>query len=107
MRTPRLNRDGHQWIYDWIVKETGRVFHWDEEGRELPGTVKSHGQISKHLGRQAQRLEKVAQEEEQAGHASTAFDLYYRASAKFAAAQHPVLETNDEKKYLLRTISPP
>ena len=58
MRTPRLNRDGHQWIYDWIVKETGRVFHWDEEGRELPGTVKSHGQISKHLGRQAQRLEK-------------------------------------------------
>ena len=51
MRTPRLNRDGHQWIYDWIVKETGRVFHWDEEGRELPGTVKSHGQISKHLGR--------------------------------------------------------
>ena len=76
MRTPRLNRDGHQWIYDWIVKETGRVFHWDEEGRELPGTVKSHGQISKHLGRQAQRLEKVAQEEEQAGHTSTAFDLY-------------------------------
>ena len=64
MRTPRLNRDGHQWIYDWIVKETGRVFHWDEEGRELPGTVKSHGQISKHLGRQGQRLEKVAQEEE-------------------------------------------
>ena len=100
MRTPRLNRDGHQWIYDWIVKETGRVFHWDEEGRELPGTVKSHGQISKHLGRQAQRLEKVAQEEEQAGHASTAFDLYFRASAKFAAAQHPVLETNDEKRYL-------
>jgi len=100
MRTPRLNRDGHQWIYDWIVKETGRVFHWDEEGRELPGTVKSHGQISKHLGRQGQRLEKVAQEEEAAGHKSTAFDLYYMASAKFAAAQHPVLETNDEKRYL-------
>ena len=60
MRTPRLNRDGHQWIYDWIVKETGRVFHWDEEGRELPASVKSHGQISKHLGKQAQRLEKVA-----------------------------------------------
>ena len=100
MRTPRLNRDGHQWIYDWIVKETGRVFHWDEEGRELPSTVKSHGQISKHLGRQAQRLEKVAQEEEQAGHKSTSFDLYFRASDKFAAAQHPVLETNDEKRYL-------
>ena len=30
----------------------------------------------------------------------TAFELYYRASAQFAAAQHPVLETNDEKRYL-------
>ncbi|MFQ3361389.1 MAG: hypothetical protein ACI9JG_000914, partial [Alphaproteobacteria bacterium] len=34
MRTPRLQRDGQQWIYDWIVKETGRVFHWDEDSRE-------------------------------------------------------------------------
>ena len=30
----------------------------------------------------------------------TAFELYYRASTQFAAAQHPVLETNDEKRYL-------
>ena len=35
-----------------------------------------------------------------AGHRMTAFELYYKASAQFAAAQHPVLETNDEKRYL-------
>lgn len=100
MRTPKLNRDGQQWIFDYIVQETGRVFHWDEPDRQVPASVKSHAQISKHLGRMGQRFERVAAEEEAAGHYSTAFELYYRASSTFAAAQHPVLETNDEKHYL-------
>ena len=100
MRTPRLERDRQQWIYDYIVQETGRVFHWDEEGRELPKSVQSHGQISKHLGRIAQRIERIAAEEEAAGHPETALDLYYRASATYAGAQHPVLQPNDEKRYL-------
>ena len=100
MRTPRLERDRQQWIFDYVVKETGRVFHWDEATRQLPESVKSHAQISKHLGRIGQRLERIACEEEAAGHTATAFELYYRASSTFAAAQHPVLETNDEKRYL-------
>ena len=100
MRTPKLNRDGQQWIFDYIVQETGRVFHWDEPDRQVPASVKSHAQISKHLGRMGQRFERVAAEEEAAGHYSTALELYYRASSTFAAAQHPVLETNDEKRYL-------
>ena len=100
MRTPRLDRDRQQWIYDYVVQQSGRVFHWDEPGRQLPASVRSHAQISKHLGRMAQRLERVAQEEEAAGHGATAFELYHRASATFAQAQHPVLETNDEKRYL-------
>ena len=100
MRTPRLDRDRQQWIFDYLVQETGKVFHWDEEGRPLPKSVKSHAQISKHLGRIGQRLERVAAEEEAAGHSATAFELYYRASSTFALAQHPVLETNDEKRYL-------
>lgn len=100
MRTPRLDRDRQQWMFDYLVKETGRVFHWDGDQRVLPQSVKSHAQISKHVGRIAQRMERVAAEAEAAGHKETAFELYYRASAQFAAAQHPVLETNDEKRYL-------
>ena len=100
MRTPRLDRDRQQWIFDYLVQETGKVFHWDEDGRQVPASVKSHAQISKHLGRMGQRFERVAAEEEAAGHSATAFELYYRASSTFAAAQHPVLETNDEKRYL-------
>jgi len=100
MRTPRLDRDRQQWIFDYVVQQTGRVFHWDEGNRQLPASVKSHAQISKHLGRMAQRLERVAGEEEAAGHLATACELYHRASSTFALAQHPVLETNDEKRYL-------
>ena len=100
MRTPRLDRDRQQWIFDYLVQETGKVFHWDEDGRQVPASVKSHAQISKHLGRMGQRFERVAAEEEAAGHSATAFELNYRASSTFAAAQHPVLETNDEKRYL-------
>ena len=58
MRTPRLERDRQQWVYDYVVKETGRVFHWDEESSQLPKSVKSHAQISKHLGRMGPRLER-------------------------------------------------
>jgi pimeloyl-ACP methyl ester carboxylesterase len=100
MRTPRLDRDRQQWIFDYLVKETGRVFHWDGDERQFPKSVKSHAQISKHLGRIGQRMERVAEEEEAAGHKVTAFELYYRAALQFSRAQHPVLETNDEKRYL-------
>ena len=100
MRTPRLDRDRQQWMFDYLVKSTGRVFHWDGDERQMPASVKSHAQISKHLGRIGQRMERIAQEEEAAGHNNTAFELYYRASLQFSRAQHPVLETNDEKRYL-------
>ena len=62
MREPRLERDRQQWIFDYIVQETGKVFHWDEDGRTLPRSVKSHAQISKHLGKLAQRLERFRQD---------------------------------------------
>ena len=78
MRTPKLDRDGQQWIFDYSVQETGRVFHWDEPDRQVPVSVKSHAQISKHLGRMGQRFERVAAEEEAAGHYSTAFELLSR-----------------------------
>ena len=79
MRTPRLDRDRQQWMFDYLVKTTGKVFHWDRDGRNLPASIKSHAQIAKHVGRNALRMERVAQEEEAAGHNVTAAELYYRA----------------------------
>ncbi|HXJ83689.1 MAG TPA: alpha/beta hydrolase [Candidatus Methylomirabilis sp.] len=102
MPANRLRRDQQQWIFDWFVKETGRVFHWEEDGRgDLPRSVKRHAMISKHVGRQAQRLERIAREEMVMGHRETALDFYFGAASTYAAAQHPIMRDDSaEKAYL-------
>jgi hypothetical protein len=30
---PHLKRDEQQWFFDWMVKETGKVFHFQGDGR--------------------------------------------------------------------------
>ena len=98
---PHLKRDEQKWFFDWMVKETGRVFHFQPDGRgRLPRTVRSHDMISKHMGLVARRSERLAQAEAEAGHRETAMELYYQAALEFLDAQHVVFETNDEKRYL-------
>ncbi|MCC7106799.1 MAG: alpha/beta hydrolase [Chloroflexi bacterium] len=96
-----LRRDSQKWVFDWVIKETGNPLHFQADGRgRLPRSVKNHDMISKHLGLQARRLERIAQAEAAAGHRETAMETYYRAALEYLDAQHPVLETNDEKRYL-------
>jgi dienelactone hydrolase len=98
---PHLRRDDLQWMLDWMIKETGRVQHFQPDGRgSLPRSVRSHAMISKHLGLNARRLERLAAAEAEAGHSETALDFYYRATLAFMAAQHPIFENNPEKQYL-------
>jgi pimeloyl-ACP methyl ester carboxylesterase len=98
---PRLLRDNQKWVFDWVVKETGRVFHFQSDGRgRLPRSVRSHDMISKHMGLSARRLERLAQAEAEAGHRETAMEIYYQAALQYLDAQHVVFETNDEKRYL-------
>jgi pimeloyl-ACP methyl ester carboxylesterase len=96
-----LRRDGQQWIFDWMIQETGKVMHFQGEGHGgLPRSVRRHAMISKQLGRSAQRMERLADEERAAGHRETALARYYDAAFTYANAQHVVFETNDEKRYL-------
>ena len=98
---PHLKRDAQQWFFDWMVKETGRVFHFQPDGRgRLPRTVKSHSMIAKHMGLAARRMERLAQAEAEAGHRETAMELYFQAALDYLDAQHVVFETNDEKRFL-------
>lgn len=98
---PHLKRDEQKWFFDWMVKETGRVFHFQPDGRgRLPRTVRSHDMISKHMGLAARRSERLAQAEADAGHRETAMELYYQAALEYLDAQHVVFETNEEKRYL-------
>ncbi len=98
---PHLRRDDQQWVFDYIIKETGKTFHFQPDGRgRLPRTVRSHDMIAKHVGMAARRSERLAQAEADAGHRETAMELYYQAALQYADAQHVVFETNDEKRYL-------
>jgi pimeloyl-ACP methyl ester carboxylesterase len=97
----RLHRDKQQWALDKAIKDTGRVFHFQYPGRgRLPESVRMHKMISKHVGKIAQRLERLANEEAAAGHDATALDLYFEASIKYADAQHTIFVNNDEKRLL-------
>jgi pimeloyl-ACP methyl ester carboxylesterase len=98
---PHLQRDNQQWFFDWMVKETGKPFHFQPDGRgRLPRTVRSHDMIAKHMGMAARKTERLAQAEVEAGHKETAMELYYTAALEYADAQHVVFETGDEKKFL-------
>jgi len=88
-------------MLDYLIRETGKVFHFQGEGRgRLPKSVRSHDMISKHLGLQARKLEALAKAEAAAGHPETALDFYFQATVLYAGAQHIILESNDEKRYL-------
>ena len=98
---PHLQRDNQQWFFDWMVKETGKTFHFQPDGRgRLPRTVRSHDMIAKHVGMAAKKSERLAQAEMEAGHKETAMELYYQAALQYVDAQHVVFETGDEKKFL-------
>ena len=98
---PHLFRDNQKWVFDWVIKETGNVFHFQSDGRgRLPRSVRNHDMISKHMGLAARRLEKMAQTEAEAGHRETAMELYFQTALLWLDAQHVVFELNDEKKYL-------
>ena len=93
---PHLARDNQQWFFDWMVKETGKTFHFQPDGRgRLPKSVRSHDMIAKHVGMAAKKSERLAQAEMEAGHKETALELYYSAALQYADAQHVVFETND------------
>jgi pimeloyl-ACP methyl ester carboxylesterase len=98
---PHLDRDNQQWIFDYLVKETGLVYHWwSEGGGSGSGGIRSHAMISKQTGRQAQRVEAVAEAELAAGHRRTALGLYLTAAKQYMRAQHPIFELNAEKRFL-------
>ena len=98
---PPLRRDNQQCLLDYMIKTTGKVQHFQTDGRgDLPKGVRSHAMISKHLGRRAAGYERLAANEESLGHHETAMDFYFLAANSYAAAQHTVLALNDEKRFL-------
>jgi dipeptidyl aminopeptidase/acylaminoacyl peptidase len=97
----RLRRDQQQWALDKAIRDTGRVFHYQYPGRgKFPESVRMHAMISKHVGKAAQRLERLAGEDAAADHDVTALGLYFDAAIRYSDAQHTIFVNNDEKRAL-------
>ena len=97
---PHLARDSQQWIFDYVVQQSGLTYHWWSEERSLPVEVRSHAMISKHLGTRALAREAEAATQAAAGDRPGALAAYFRACRDFLKAQHPVFELNPEKLFL-------
>lgn len=88
-----------QWVWDLAIQQTGRIQHFFES-RQLPQSVKTFAMVSKHLGKSAARLERLAEAEAAAGHRLTALEYYVDAAGTYSKAQHNVFRIDTEKQYL-------
>jgi pimeloyl-ACP methyl ester carboxylesterase len=97
---PHLRRDTQQWIYDYVIQQSGLTYHWWSEERSLPAQVRSQAMVSKHLGLRALEREEKAAQRAAEGDQVAALKLYFQATRDFMKAQHAVLELNAEKRFL-------
>jgi pimeloyl-ACP methyl ester carboxylesterase len=97
---PHLKRDTQQWIYDYVIQQSGLTYHWWSEERSLPTQVRSQAMISKHLGLRALHREEAAARHAAEGDRAAALTSYFQAARDFMKAQHAVLELNPEKRFL-------
>lgn len=94
-------RDGHQWMLDWMVKTTGRDRGFFYDARALPPSVKSYAMIPREMEKIARHKETIAGAAEENGHFATARELYHKAAVDYHWAQHALpYDDNREKIYL-------
>jgi dipeptidyl aminopeptidase/acylaminoacyl peptidase len=88
MKRPLRQRDGQQWISDYLIKATGRAVHHDGDGRTLPPQAKNIRMVEKYLSRSAENTERLAQAAGAAGDPLVARRLYRIAAERYREAQH-------------------
>lgn len=99
--TYERERDNQGWIYDLMVKATGRTHNFAYDARELPTEVKNYAMIPRVLERQARHIETLATAAEERGHLLTAASIYAQALRPYHLGQHAIYEDdNSEKIYL-------
>jgi pimeloyl-ACP methyl ester carboxylesterase len=101
MKRPTLERDGQQWIYDWMLKTTGRAVHFEMDGRNLPPQAKSIKMVAKYLAKEGEHSEKLALSAEAKGDFISARVLYRYASEHYREAQHFVVPALSKRRWEL------
>ena len=94
-------RDGQQWIYDWMLKTTGRAIHFEMDGRDMPPQAKNIKMVAKYLAKEGEHSEKLAQAAEAKGDKISARALYRYASEHYREAQHFVIPAMGSRRWEL------
>ena len=100
---PKLGKNSQQWIFDYIIRTTGKTAHFELDAMlaKLPVEVKSWDMIPKVLGKKAAREEELGRRAEEAGHFKTAWEAYSRSCHTYFNAQHVICEDDNPKKIQL------
>ncbi|MFC2042250.1 alpha/beta hydrolase family protein [Chloroflexota bacterium] len=100
---PQLGKNSQQWIWDYLIRTTGKTAHWELDAllQKLPVEVKSWDMIPKVLGKRAAKEEEFARCAEEAGHLRTAWEAYSRACQTYFNAQHAICEDDNPAKIRL------
>ena len=101
MKQPERARDGQQWLYDYVVKTTGRAVHFEMDGRQLPQQVKSFRMATKYMAKRAGDAERLADAAYAHGDVLNARVLYRAASELYREAQHFSVFPLGEKRWEL------
>ena len=96
----KLGKNNQQWLWDYIIKTTGKTAHFELDSmlEKLPVEVKSWDMIPKFLGKKAAREEEFGRRAEEAGHFKTAWEAYTRAYLTYFSAQHAICEDDNSQK---------
>jgi len=100
---PKFGKNSQQWIFDYLIKTTGKTAHWETEAGldRLPPEVRSWDMIPRVLEKKGAREEELGRKAEAAGHFVTAFEAYNRAYMTYFEAQHVICEDNNTRKIQL------
>ena len=93
-------RDSQQWIFDWLVKETGRTHCFEYPQRIVPAEVKTYDMIPAVMLKEGMRVADLAEAAESAGDTITARALYFKAIQKYHLGQHALFQYTDNKAYI-------
>ena len=88
MQQPIRSRDGQQWIYDYVLKASGRAVHYEYDVRDMPKQAKSIRMVSKYFVKEAEHAEKMARGADGGGDKLNARKLYQYAAEYYKEAQH-------------------
>ena len=101
MKKPIRVRDGQQWIYDYVLKASGRAVHYEYDLRDMPKQAKSIRMVSKYLVKEAEHSEKLARSADKAGDTINARKLYQHAAEHYKEAQHFFIPPTDPKRWAI------